>query len=167
MRGNIRRAMMGDVESCARIQADSWRKAYRDILPEEELAKRGYEQRIDRWKQIIAEGPEQFVYEYNGKIIGFVGVCEPRDDDLGKETLELQGIYFAPEYLGLGFGRETIKFVLNKAKEEGYKRVSLWVFAENGRAKRAYEKCGFRPDGKEKTVAMGRDVLEQRYICEV
>jgi RimJ/RimL family protein N-acetyltransferase len=37
--------------------------------------------------------------------------------------------------------------VLAEVRAEGYPRITLWVLAENARARRFYERCGFRLSG--------------------
>ena len=50
---------------------------------------------------------------------------------------------------GHGHGTQATRLVVAHALEEvGLHRVSLGVYAFNARARRAYEKCGFREEGR-------------------
>ncbi|MFI8324682.1 GNAT family N-acetyltransferase [Streptomyces sp. NPDC085529] len=57
-------------------------------------------------------------------------------------------IGFAPEGIGRGLGTEATRLLLGHAFDAlGLYRVWLEVYAFNPRARRAYEKAGFRPEG--------------------
>lgn len=56
--------------------------------------------------------------------------------------------------LGRGFGSKAIKLVLGYAfGAMQLHRISVRVLAYNDRAIRAYEKCGFVPEGRERETA--------------
>ncbi|MFD5326594.1 GNAT family N-acetyltransferase [Streptomyces sp. NPDC127092] len=57
-------------------------------------------------------------------------------------------IALAPDTVGRGLGTEATRLILGHAFEAlGLYRVWLEVYAFNPRARRAYEKAGFRPEG--------------------
>ncbi|MFE4591790.1 GNAT family N-acetyltransferase [Streptomyces laurentii] len=57
-------------------------------------------------------------------------------------------ICLVPDALGRGFGTEATRLIVGHAFEElGLYRVWLEVYAFNPRARRAYEKAGFRAEG--------------------
>lgn len=45
-----------------------------------------------------------------------------------------------------------IKYCEERAIERGYKENTLWVFKDNEKSIRFYEKMGYRPDGKEELI---------------
>ena len=47
-----------------------------------------------------------------------------------------------------------------------YRKIAVWVLKENLRAIRFYERCGFRPDGREETLQLGSPITEIRMILE-
>ena len=60
-----------------------------------------------------------------------------------------------PASLGQGLGTEAIRLVVDHAfGEMGLHRLSLRVLAFNERAIRAYQKCGFRVEGREREAAL-------------
>jgi RimJ/RimL family protein N-acetyltransferase len=62
-----------------------------------------------------------------------------------------------PEYRGCGYGTDAMRVLLRYAFQEiGLYRVSLTVFDYNPRAIRAYEKVGFRLEGRVRE-ALNRD----------
>lgn len=68
-------------------------------------------------------------------------------------------IYVAPDYWGQGVGRKTVDGVLAEARERGYREVHLWTSADNVRARRLYEGCGFRHEGQEQADAVGKVIV--------
>ncbi|MGW0122660.1 GNAT family N-acetyltransferase [Streptomyces sp. NPDC003327] len=57
-------------------------------------------------------------------------------------------IAFVPDAVGRGLGTEATRLIVGHAFEAlGLYRVWLEVYAFNPRARRAYEKAGFRPEG--------------------
>jgi ribosomal protein S18 acetylase RimI-like enzyme len=57
----------------------------------------------------------------------------------------LPQISVMPEYQGLGIGRKMIEIVFDRLREAGYRTASLAVSADNGKAVKLYESCGFEP----------------------
>lgn len=58
---------------------------------------------------------------------------------------------------------------LDRARQRGFARVTLWVLDSNQRARRFYEKAGFTTDGasKTETVAPGVVLEEVRYCRDL
>ena len=52
------------------------------------------------------------------------------------------------EYWGLGIGSAMIGYMSELAKQIGWKQMDLEVVAENEKAQRLYEKCGFIATGR-------------------
>ena len=60
-----------------------------------------------------------------------------------------------PRSLGKGFGTEAIRLALTHAfRSLNLHRISVRVVAYNTRAIRAYEKCGFSHEGREREAAL-------------
>ena len=78
---------------------------------------------------IVAER-EVWVFEDDGEIVGFAALT----DDM------LTDLYVAPDRLGEGVG----SVLLDRAKERRPAGFRFWVFQENERARRFYERHGCR-----------------------
>ena len=76
---------------------------------------------------------------------------------------ELYAIYVIPAWWSAGVGRALLGSVLPALEAEGYRRVVLWVLADNARARRFYERAGFAPDGGTNILTGLGGVLEVRY----
>ncbi len=58
------------------------------------------------------------------------------------------------EYWSKGYGTEAIRLLLTIVFDhQGWHRAELWTLADNARAIRSFEKCGFREEGRERESA--------------
>jgi GNAT superfamily N-acetyltransferase len=57
---------------------------------------------------------------------------------------EIDELYLAPEYQGLGFGRRMFKAVRNDLEDRGSKRIAIWCLTENERGCSFYRGMGGR-----------------------
>ncbi|KAA1178367.1 GNAT family N-acetyltransferase [Rhizobium tropici] len=104
-----------------------------------------------RWVQGIADHPHAWVIEINGAFAGVIRLDNVNHQDR-RATMAI-GIN-NPALLGKGFGTEAITLLLNYAfGEMGLHRIGIRVLAYNTRAIRAYEKCGFVIEGRERETA--------------
>ena len=77
-----------------------------------------------------------------------------------QDSAEIVAIHSLPESWGTGLGHAMLEEALNQI---GNQPVFLWAFKENKRARRFYEKHGFRWDGSER-VSEFDGALEVRYV---
>jgi GNAT superfamily N-acetyltransferase len=78
---------------------------------------------------------------------------------------ELYTLYVTPGHWSTGTGRALMERVLTEVRAEGYPRVILWVLRDNRRARRFYERAGFRRKGAEHPGLAG--VPEVRYVRDL
>ncbi|MCZ0900074.1 GNAT family N-acetyltransferase, partial [Microcoleus sp. HI-ES] len=50
----VREAKIADAPAIARVNLDTWRTAYRKIVPADYLAQMSYEKAESRWQEILA-----------------------------------------------------------------------------------------------------------------
>lgn len=65
---------------------------------------------------------------------------------------------------GRGYGTKMMEKVLSDIKEAGYKKVMLWVFTENDRARRFYEARGFITHGKVKPCFEAQEICYEKNL---
>lgn len=77
-------------------------------------------------------------------------------------------LYAHPDHWSTGTGRGLMDATLAHLAAAGMAPVLLWVFHDNARARRFYERAGFAPDGAEQLYdAGGVMVPEMRYRDEM
>ncbi len=83
------------------------------------------------------------ILDESGKMIGRTGLFEI-DHETG--TAELGIVIGDEDYWGQGYGRDSVRTLIEHAfNDVGLKRIVLYTFADNERARRAYEAAGFKP----------------------
>ncbi len=93
------------------------------------------------------DNEHRFHIEADGRYIGHVGLRPNDEEQCGSYRIGIVN----PEYWGKGYGTEVTRLMLRYAFETlGLHRVRLRVTAYNHRARRCYEKCGFRVEGIER-----------------
>ena len=80
---------------------------------------------------------------------------------------ELYALYVHPAWWSTGTGRALMDHVLAKVSRAGFPNVMLWVLERNARARRFYERAGFRPDGACHVLDGLGGVIEIRYRREL
>ena len=148
----------------SRVYEQSWKYAYKDILPEDYLNNipQGH------WSKVIdSPGWYTLILEENGRIVGTSSFCSSRFPEYA-DSGEIISMYLLPEYVGLGYGGKLMEKVLNELKKKGFSKVFLWVLEENGRALNFYRKFGFEFSGDFLDDDIGgRNVREIRYAKDV
>lgn len=88
----------------------------------------------------------KFAIEVDGKLIGQCGLFDFNDTS---RTACLGITIGDKEYWSQGYGRESVTLLLEYAfRYRNFRRVWLWVHADNERAIRAYQACGFIEEGR-------------------
>ena len=78
----------------------------------------------------------------------FLGEAVINDYDPENESASYRIWLAGPAFVGRGYGTETTRLVVDYALDQvGLHRLGLEVYAFNPRARRVYEKCGFRLEG--------------------
>ena len=79
---------------------------------------------------------------------------------------ELVCIHSLPQKWGRGYGSMMMEHLLQQMRAAGYGRAALWVFEQNGRARRFYEKNGFLLASERKDSFGAKEVLYTRCLEE-
>lgn len=166
----MREARPDDAEPIAHVQVAAWRAAYRGIVPEEHLAALDWRERAGvrraQLERAGDDGVRVHVSLNTGTVVGFVATGPNRDEDATEPRgQEVYALYLAPSEWSQGHGRALLDRAI--ADLPSGVPVTLWVLADNVRARAFYERQAFLPDGAEKTITIGgRDLAEVRYRLE-
>lgn len=164
---HLRRAHRDDARGIAEVHVETWREAYRDLLPAGFLNALSVEAREEYWShELDCMSPERrpWVAEANGHIVGFACAGASREEATIESTGEIYALYVLPDCWARGVGRNLLKHVERDLVEHGYSEAVQWVLADNRRARAFYELAGWRTDGAAKHDSIGgREVTEVRY----
>jgi GNAT superfamily N-acetyltransferase len=144
------------------VHVRTWQAAYEHVFGTERLATIDTPERRARWERWLAEGESVWVADDDGGLVGFAWIGDSRDPDSGGEG-ELFAIYVLPEAWGGGAGAALMREAVTALRER-YPAAILWVLEDNPRARRFYEREGWRLDGgRKEDMFIGVPVVEVRY----
>ena len=161
----IRSIRQGDEKSLAYIQTESWRVAFTGIISQEELAKATDIAVVEeRYARALAVDPPTGVLLFvdaQPHCMAIWGKCR---GEICPDSAELICIHSLQDNWGRGYGSITMERILADMKESGYTEAVLWVFEENLRARRFYEKHGFALTDHRKNTRNAIEVMYHKVI---
>lgn len=160
---SIRRARADDAAALSHVFDTAWREAYQGIIPgvalDRMMARRGPRW----WRQTVARTRPLVVIECAEALAGYASYGRCRDRAL-KADGEVDEIYLAPEYQGLGFGTRLFKAVRNDLSDRDVRRVAVWTLADNSRARDFYERLGGRVCAEAVDRVAGAQLAKVAYL---
>lgn len=154
----LRPAREEDVPDLARIWGEGWREAHLGNVPEPLVAARTPDSFRRRALDLV---PRTTVAVVAGEVAGFVMI----DAD------EVQQLYVGPRHRGAGTASALLAEGERRIAAEGHDRAWLAVVAGNLRARRFYERQGWRDEGAFEHQAPGPvqpiPVPAHRYVKDL
>jgi GNAT superfamily N-acetyltransferase len=186
----IRSASTADAAEISGVQRDSWLAAYEGIIAHEIMdrvtapddgARVRQVFRTRPWQRMVvavAQNPTGQSPADQPGIVGYASFGPELDvfapwphpvSPAGRQGQvgELYALYVHPAWWSTGTGRALMDHVLAKVSSAGFPNVMLWVLERNARARRFYERAGFRPDGASHVLDGLGGVIEIRYRREL
>ena len=144
----IRAADARDAAAIARVHIDSWRTAYRGLVPNRYLSELSYDESERTWHRILAVVSESrlVVAHVDGAgVVGFAlgGPGRARDPVDPAYTGELWGIHILEAYQRRGIGRALVRAVARWLATQGMHSMFVW-FLQDAPARHFYEVLGGR-----------------------
>jgi len=144
----IRPAVVADARGVAEVRIQTWRSAYRGIVPDAHLdAMVVDEKAVDKTRSWLEQPGDRkaFVALADGGIVGFAvgGPQRNRGNVALPFTGELYAIYILAEHQGAGHGRVLVRAIADHLHAHGMDSLSVWVL-EHGPARKFYERLGGR-----------------------
>ncbi|WP_051857543.1 GNAT family N-acetyltransferase [Streptomyces cellulosae] len=163
--------MPADCPRVAGIRIGGWRSAYRGLMPQPYLDTLDVTADAERHRTRLARGDTgvvDLVAELDGAVAGWACHGPYRDGETRTADAELYTLYVDPGQYGGGIGHALLQESVRRCAATGHRRVLLWVLKQNTRARRFYERAGFRADGAEEPFEVdGVTVPEVRYAREL
>ncbi len=159
----VRRAVVEDADAIERVRTDTWRDAYRGLMPDSLLDGLGYDA-TRRRASMAALPPDQFVLvaEDEDAVVGF---CIGGRSHTPEERFrgEVYAIYVVPEQHGRGIGRALLQAAVNELVDRDLRSMIIWVLRENAPSRRFYERMGGAWIRDEERELVGVRVTESAY----
>lgn len=158
----VRLATPEDAASLARVEVTSWQAAYRGLMPDAFLAGLSAVEKREGWRRNLLKhrtsGRKRVLAAVaENEIIGFTRVGSVWDEgQVGLVYL----LYVLPAYWGRGVGTVLMNAAMDELRDLGVKEAVLWVLCRNVRARRFYERLGWRPDGRTNSEDYGGVALD-------
>jgi len=146
--------------SISRIYEESWKFAYKGIIPQSYLDSI----QAGEWAVNLDNSEmRSIVAVEKDLLIGTSSFCASRFSDFAGYG-EIVSIYLLPEYMGKGYGKCLLKYAIGELTKTGFQDIFLWVLEKNIRARNFYERQGFIcADHFLNDNIGGRDLREVQY----
>lgn len=149
----LRDATPADAHAIATVLVQSWRAAYRGLLPDDVLAGLSVHDREQLWSDSLTARPAHtriVVAALGDAIVGFAATGPPLvPDDRADPTLgDLYALYLNPDVWRRGIGTQLHAAALNRLRSCGFTHAGLWVLDTNERALRFYNRHGWTDTGR-------------------
>lgn len=164
----IREPVPEDAEALGRLHVRAWQVAYRGMMPDEYLDDLSVEDRVQMWRDGLAQAPRErrarFVAEQDdGKTVGFI-VTGPTDGEDDSDVGEVYALNVDPGAWGRGAGQGLLAAGVDALAANGFEELVLWVHPDNRRARDFYEQAGWTCEDATRTQEVhGIEVPEVRY----
>ena len=148
----VRNAEFEDMKRLGHIMSVSFRTAFADFVSQQTMDACAHEDNcIALLEGIFMEGKVHFLMGGNSGMLAW---------KITESGTEIIAIHSLPESWGTGLGAAMLDEAL---RQIGNRPVYLWAFRENVRARRFYEKHGFRWDGSQR-ISEFDGAVEVRYV---
>jgi DNA-binding MarR family transcriptional regulator/GNAT superfamily N-acetyltransferase len=127
------------------------------------------------YEALVAEILARFIAEFDpsredcwiaeraGAVIGSIFLVKGGDASVGKLRL----LYVEPNARGLGIGTRLVAACVERARELGYRKLTLWTNDILVAARRIYQAAGFELDGERPHHSFGHDLVAQTWSLDL
>jgi GNAT superfamily N-acetyltransferase len=166
---SVRPARPDDAAEIGRIQVDTWRAAYRQLLPAGVLDELSPEDAAGAWRAAITEPPSPrhhvlIALEQDWRV-GFVALGPAddleTDDPEPATTVALAPILVEPRWGRRGHGSRLLAAAVDHARSDGMTRAIAWVPEGDAASREFLISAGWAPDGLARALDTGAGELRE------
>lgn len=165
----VRRALVVDAPTIARVHVDAWRESYSGIVSPRTLERLSVERRAMMHAQRIARADDDsatFVAVDPGRgAVGF-GVCGTARSGPPGFPAEFHALYLVEAAKGQGLGRRLMRRMARWMTNRGHGSAFVLVLKENARARGFYEHLGGRLCHEAPFTIEGETLVEVGYAWD-
>ncbi len=155
---SIRHGGADDLDLVSRLHVQSRQHAYSGIIPQDNLDSLDPAVFLRSWQKNFTPDSGLFLAEDDGTPAGFCHVADGW----------LTSIHVLPRWHGGGVGLALLNAGKNALRDMGFAQARLWVVAGNARARRFYEREGWRQSGQLKEQDLNGALTPLvEYICDL
>jgi GNAT superfamily N-acetyltransferase len=167
---SVRPARPGDAPEIARVQAVTWRTAYRAVLPAALLDDWDDDAAAEAWRAATTSPPTPahgvLVAVEHDAVVGFAAFGPPeltdgeRPDPSGPTT-EIATLLVEPRWGRRGHGSRLLAAVADLASATGAARLQIWLPETDQASARFFESAGWARQGWVRTLDTGGEPLRE------
>jgi GNAT superfamily N-acetyltransferase len=166
---SVREAQPGDVPEIARIQVDTWRTAYRSILPTEVLDAISVEAAMPAWAAAVQEPPSPrhhvLVALEQQSTVGFTAIGPADDLEEGdpdpEATAQIGPLLVEPRWGRRGHGSRLLAAAVDHARGDGMRRAVTWIPTADSVSLGFLRSAGWEPDGYARELDTGAGAVRE------
>jgi len=165
---SVRRARPDDADAIARVQAVTWRTAYRSVLPLEWLDAWDERAAADAWRAAAVTPPTSahgvLVAVERDVVVGFAAYGPPGPDDEpypAGTVVEVATLLVEPRWGRRGHGSRLLAAVADLARDGGAARMWAWLPEQDAVSAAFFESAGWAPEGWARTLDTGGTPLRE------
>jgi GNAT superfamily N-acetyltransferase len=156
---HIRQATADDAEAIAHVIVDTWRTAYRGIVPDEVLTNLSHEEFARNYRQSFEEQETRTTFtlvaeDGQDQVVGVASTAPTLQSD-APYTVQIRVLYVLPTHQGLGVGWALVRAAAEQLAAQGHGAMVIWVLRANTPARRFYEALGGHLIGERRRELLG------------
>lgn len=162
----IRRAVADDAAAIASVRVDTWRSAYRGLLPDALLAGLDPTDIRASWRRGLESlDPTRVAHvaEVSGAVVGFATGGRARANAPPGSNGEVYALYVRDAHQGRGIGRGLLRVSAAGLAERGLVPIVIWTLFNNPASRGFYEALGGEVIGEKREPFDGYELHEVAY----
>ena len=166
---SVRPAREQDADEIGRIQVETWRSAYREILPAAVLDALSAELAHAAWREAVTDPPSPhhhvLVAQEQEWTVGFAGIGpaddpEPGDPDPAR-TMAISPLLVEPRWGRRGHGSRLLAAAVDHARADGMTRAVVWIPEGDTASRDFFVSAGWAQDGLARALDTGAGELRE------
>ena len=166
---SVRPAVATDVAEIARIQVDTWRFAYADVVPAAVLQALAIETALAAWTDAVTAPPSEqhhvLVALEQELVVGFIALgpaedLQPDDPDPAS-TASIGPLIVEPRWGRRGHGSRLMAAAVDTARADGMTRAVCWIPEADTVSREFLVGAGWAPDGLVRALDTGAGELRE------